>query len=166
MQYRFSELIEKYKTQAQFDKWVEARKKEIKELAYENRNIIDKRQLEHELDCFDSVKKVWKPMKALRKKSEDYDAVFAIDKKGYSRFVVYFPITEKELDKAIEYRQERIKELGKWGSACISGDEAVWSVTHERIYKVFDFTRPIFNMQGFEKYGSNLVRKMEIFGFK
>lgn len=166
MTYRFSELIEKYKTQAQFDKWVEARKKEIKELAYENRNIIDKRQLERTIDDFDNVKNAYKPLKSLFKKSEDYDATFTIDKQGYTSFRVYFPITEKELDKAIVYRQERIKELGKWGSACISGDEAIWNVTHERIYKTFDFTRPITNMQGFEKYGSNLVRKMEIFGFK
>lgn len=166
MLYRFSELIETLKTQSSFDKWVEARKKEIKDLAYENRHIIDKRQLEHELECFDSVKKAYKPLKALRKKSEDYDAVFGIDTKGYSNFRVYFPITQKELDKAVEYRQEVIKELGKWGSACISTDEAVWSVLHEKVFKTFSFARPITAIQSFDKYGSGLVRKMEVFGFK
>ena len=166
MYWRFSDLTDDIKTQPQFDKWVEARKAEIKELAYENRPVIDKRQLEHELDCFDSVKKVWKPMKALRKKSEVYDVSFGIDKKGFSRFVVYFPITDKELDEAIEYRQKRVQELGKWGSICLKPDEACWSVLHERVYKRLSFVRPITAMQYFEKVNSGLVRKMEVFGFQ
>ena len=166
MLYRFSELINTLKTQSQFDKWVNDRKGEIKELAYENRPVIDKRQIEHELECFDSVKKAYKPLKTLRKKSEDYDAVFGIDTKGYSNFRVYFPITQKELDKAVEYRQKRIKELGQWGSACINLDEAVWSVLHEKVFKTFKFARPITAIQSFDKYGSGLVRKMEIFGFQ
>ena len=166
MYWRFSDLTDDIKTQAQFDKWVEARKKEMKELAYENRDTIYKRELEHEIECFDSVKKAWKPLKALRKKSDVYDASFSIDKQGYCKFVVYFPITDKELDESIEYRQERIKELGKWGSLCLKPDEACWSVLHERVYKRLGFVRPITAMQYFEKVNSGLVRKMEVFGFK
>ena len=165
MTYRFSELVQKYKTQSQFDKWVDARKKEIKELAYENRSVIEKRSVENTINDFDNVKKAFKRLNTLRKKSEDYDAVIIIDKEGYTRFRVYFPITQKELDKSIEYRRERIAELGKWGSACISLDDAVWSVLHEKVYKTFNFTRPVKNIESFEKYGSGLVRKMEIFGF-
>lgn len=166
MTYRFSELIDTLKTQSSFDKWVEARKLEIKDLAYENRRVIDKRSVEHNQDLFDSVKKAYKPLKALRKKSGDYDAVFTIDKEGYVSFRVYFPITIDELDKAIEYRQERIKELGRWGSACISLDEAVWSVLHEKVFKTFSFARPVTAIQSFDKYNSGLVRKMEVFGFQ
>ena len=166
MQYRFSELVEKLKTQASFNKWVEARKNEAKALAYENRPVIYKRELQHEIDNLDSLKKAYKPINALRKKSEDYDILIGIDTKGYSNFRVYFPITQKELDKAVEYRQERIKELGKWGSACISTDEAVWSVLHEKVFKTFSFARPITAIQCFDRYGSGLVRKMEVFGFR
>ena len=162
---RFSELVQKYKTQSQFDKWVDARKKEIKELAYENRSVIEKRSVENTINDFDNVKKAFKRLNTLRKKSEDYDAVIIIDKEGYTRFRVYFPITQQELDKSIEYRREHIAELGKWGSACISLDDAVWSVLHEKVYKTFNFTRPVKNIESFEKYGSGLVRKMEIFGF-
>ena len=164
MTYRFSELTE-LKTQAKFDKWVEDRKKDIKELAYENRRVIDKRSLEREIDNFDLVKKVFKPLTSLRKKSTDYDAVFVVDREGYTSFRVYFPITQKELDKSIEYRQSVVKELGKWGGACFSLDEAVWSVTHERVFKTLSFIRPITACQSFDKYGSGLVRKAEVFGF-
>ena len=166
MIYRFSELVKTLKTQSQFDKWVEARKNEAKALAYENRPVIYKRELEHEIDNLDSLKKAYKPISALRKKSEDYDILIGIDNKGYSIFRVYFPITRTELDKAVEYRQERIKELGKWGSACISLDEAVWSVLHEKVFKTFKFARPITAIQSFDKHGSGLVRKMEVFGFQ
>lgn len=166
MIYRFSELLETLKTQNSFDKWVETKKAELKALAYDNRPVIYKRELEHEIESFDSLKKAYKPLKTLRKKSKDYDATFSIDRQGYSTFKVYFPISQKELDEAIEYRQNVIKELGKWGSACISTDEAVWSVLHEKVFKTFSFARPQTAIQSFDKYGSNLVRKMEIFGFK
>lgn len=166
MQYRFSELTEKVNTQPKFDKWVETRKREIKDLAYENRSVIDKMSVQRTIDDFDLLKKVFKRLVTLRKKSEDYDLAICIDREGFTSFRVYFPITQKELDKAIVYRQERIKELGRWGSACISTDEAVWDVLHEKVYKIFDFTRPITNCQCFEKCGSGLVRKMYIFGFK
>ena len=166
MTYRFSELTETLKTQAAFDKWVETRKTEAKALAYENRPEIYKRELEHEIDNIDSLKKAYKPLKALRKKSGDYDALITIDNKGYSSFRVYFPITQKELDEAIEYRQMRIKELGKWGSACISLDDAVWNTLHDKVFKTFSFARPITAIQSFDQYNSRLVRKMEIFGFQ
>lgn len=166
MTYRFSELTETLKTQTTFDKWVEARKSEAKALAYDNRPVIYKRELEHEIDNIDSLKKAYKPLKALRKKSQDYDALITIDNQGYSCFRVYFPISQKELDEAVEYRQKVIKELGKWGSSCISLDDAVWSVLHEKVYQTFSFTRPQTAIQSFDKYGSGLVRKMEVFGFK
>lgn len=165
MIYRFSDLIEKFNTQVKFDKWVEQRKKEIKDLAYENRPIIDVKSVQHTIDDFDKLKKVFKRFIALLKKSDDYDLTICIDKKGYTSFYVYFPITRKQLDEAVEYRQKRVAELGRWGSACISLDDAVWSVLHEKVYKMFDFTRPVTAIQSFDKYGSGLVRKMQIFGF-
>ena len=167
MYYRFSNLVEDIKTQAQFDKWVEARKKEMKELAYENRRIIDKRSLEHELDNFDSVKKAYKPLKDLRKKSKVYDALFSIDREGYCRFKVYFPITDKELDECVEYRRKRVAELGRWGSICLKPEEACWTILHERVYKTFSFTRPCESLQYFDHpEGNGLIRMMEVYSFK
>jgi hypothetical protein len=168
MYWKISELIEDegLNTQAKFDKWVEARKKEIKELAYENRDTIYKRELENEINNFDSVKKAYKHIKSLRKKSDVYDVLMSIDKKGYITFRVYFPITEKELDECIEYRSTRVKALGRWGSSCISPEEACWSVLHERIYKKLDWANPYTSMQYFEKVNSGLVRKMEVFSFQ
>ena len=166
MRYRFSELTEKVNTQVKFDKWVEQRKKDIKELAYENRSVIDKNSIQRDIDEFDKLKGTFKHFTALRKKSDDYDLVIGIDDKGHTSFYVYFPITQKQLDAAVEYRQKRIAELGRWGSACISLDDAVWSTLHEKVYKLFSFTKPITAIQSFDKYGSGLVRKMQIFGFK
>ena len=165
MRYRFSELTEKVNTQVKFDKWVEQKKKEIKELAYENRSVIDKNSIQRDIDEFDKLKGMFKRFIALRKKSGDYDLVIGIDNNGYTSFYVYFPITQKQLDAAVEYRQKRIAELGRWGSACISLDDAVWSTLHEKVYKLFSFTRPVTAIQSFDKYGSGLVRKMQIFGF-
>lgn len=166
MLYKFSKLISSLRTQAQFDQWVESRKAEIKEKAYDKRHVIDKRSLQHELDSFDSLKKAYKPLKKLRRKSGDYDAAIVIDDKGYTSFRVYFPVSQEELDAAADYRRQRIAELGRWGSICISPGEALWSILHEKIYEVFSFTRPVTAIQNFEKYGSPLVRKMDIFGFK
>lgn len=166
MRYRFSELTEKVNTQVKFDKWVEQRKKDIKELAYENRSVIDKNSIQRDIDEFDKLKGMFKRFTTLRKKSDDYDLVIGIDNKGYTSFYVYFPITQKQLDDAVEYRRKRIAELGRWGSACISLDDAVWSTLHEKVYKLFSFTRPITAIQSFDKYGSGLVRKMQIFGFQ
>lgn len=166
MRYEFSTLVEKYKTQKTFDKWVDERKAEIKDLAYENRGVIDKKSVERQQELFDSVKKAYKPLKSLRKKSEFYDALFIIDKEGYVDFWVYFPIKGEELDKALEYKKKRIEELGAMGKFCISTDEAVYDVLHEKVYKTFSFARPITACKHFSKHEYGLVREMEVFGFQ
>ena len=162
MIYRFSELINTLKTQNQFDKWVETIKANIKDLAYENCNVIDKRSIVDSQNKFDSVKKAYKPLKKLYKKSSGYDASFIVTKQGYVEFYVYFPITEKDAEMARECRQKEIAEIGKFGDICVRQDEVDWKLFHEKVYKTINFAKPMYD--SFEKV-DRLVRKMKVCRF-
>lgn len=162
MRYKFSELVTTLKTQKSFDKWVDGQKEQVKELAYENCSVIDKDSIKRNQEVLDSLKKAYKPLKSLRKKSADYDASIIITKQGCVEFYVYFPITQKEFETAREYRQKQIDELGKFGDICVRQDEVEWELFHEKVYKAINFAKPMYN--SFEKV-DGLVRKMEVFRF-
>lgn len=162
MRYTFSALAETMKTQAKFDKWVEEMKQQVKDLAYENCRVIDKGSITYHQDLLESIKKAYKPLKQLRKKSSVYDAAICIDRKGSVELWVYFPITQKESEMAREQRLKKIGELGMYGDVCYTYDDAIWDITHERVYKAFNFAKPIET--AFTKVDI-LVRKMQIFRF-
>ena len=170
MIYTFSQLVEKYKTQKSFDKWVDSQLVEIERLSYEQ-PIIEKASIRNQQDMFESVKKAYKPLKALRKKSADYDAKFMISKQGYVEIEVIFPFTEKEVEKAILHRKEKVEELDKKfgghdGCLCYHIHEAFWDLYHDKIYKIFNFTE--YNHNGrhyFVRHNGNAIRKMGITKF-
>ena len=136
-------MLGQFKTKKAFEKWVDETTAKLKMDAYENRDTIWKRELENELTAFASLKYAWDKIKALRKKSEDYDLYIFIDKKGYHRFEFLFPIAQEQFNDGLDYREKRVKELNRngfqWGSACISQDEAVSHIIRDSVRTKYPF---------------------------
>lgn len=159
-------VFEKFTTKRDFTRWVEEQAREIRSLAFENRDVIDKKSLEREIELFSSLVKAWKPMKALRRQSKDYDILVQIDKYGYHDIVITFPIKEHDIDKAVEYRQ---KQLKRYGSICCKLDEYVYITYKKTLDKLLPFAdRGLDVGTGrYESYrGNRLVRKTYVTLFR
>jgi hypothetical protein len=113
MKYYFSELLQTIKSEQEFTKWIEERKAEIKQTAYDKRDVIDKRCLRDEFDNMDSIRNLWTPFRSLMDKDKGYDLIVKIDRKGYLSFDVVFPVTEDQIQQALDYRAESHKK-GYW----------------------------------------------------
>lgn len=166
-----SELFATLKTRKQFDTWVEKTAAELKTTIYDTRKEIYKKEVEDELRQFASLKYAWDSVKPLIKKDKEYELLITIDNEGYHRFSFRFPITKSQYDRCVDYRQGVIKELNKdgfkWGSSCISIEEAVWTTLHEEIYKKFSFASFYESYHYIEAFaGQPLVRKLDIRNFQ
>lgn len=129
MRYYFSNLINEIKQERSFAKWIEERKAEIKNNAYENRREIDKWSIADDQKNVASLIRIWKPFKALMKKNDNYDIIIKIDNKGYLSFDLIFPVTQKQIDKAMKLRAESRKN-GYW---FVDFDECLYMVCNENV---------------------------------
>ena len=166
-----SELFATLKTRKQFDAWVEKTATELKTSIYDARKEIHKKEVEDELRQFTSLKHTWDSVKPLIKKDKEYELLITIDNDGYHRFSFRFPITKSQYDRCVDYRKGVIKELNKdgfkWGSSCISIEEAVWTTLHEEIYRKFSFATFYESYHYIEAFaGQPLVRKLDIWYFR
>ncbi len=162
-------IFEEFRTERAFAAWVRKQQKCIRDLAFENRPVIDKRSLENEIRLFATLEKAWKPMKALRRKSGDYQLLVEVDKKGYHSFVIVFPVTQEDIDRAVEHRLEVIKQLGRWGDICYSLDESVYDTLKEAVDSTLSFADRCLDdsCHRYERYhGNKLLRKSFVTSFK
>ena len=165
----FYDIFEEFRTEKSFSAWVEKQKRAIRELAFKNRSVIDKRSLEMEIEQFSTVVKAWKPLKELRRESKDFGLYITIDRKGYHRMVVTFPVTRSEIDEAAERRREIVRELGRWGGACCSLDECVYKVMKNKVDALLPFAVRVLDdsFQAYEPFhGNGLIRKSNVTMFK
>jgi len=166
MKTRISILIEDVKRTSTLTKWVEEEKNKARQSAYDNRKVVYKNELAEELKKLDCIVPLWNMFKKLRKKSTDYDVLIEVDRQGYITMQVVFPITQEELDKAIQNRNEYIASNKPFGSICCRLPEEIWKVCHERINKVLKGLE-LRDYQSYEKYGSNpLLRWCDVISVK
>ena len=158
---KISYLIENIKRKSTLQKWVNEQKELAKKLAYEHRDTIYKRELEDDIKRLDYILPLWEKFKKLRKKSTDYDVLINIDRKGYITLQITFPITKEELDKALESKNNYIKENGKMYSCCCRLEEEVYKVCHERVEKVLSGMELNANGSYFA-YGNALTRWVDL----
>lgn len=132
-------VFEEFRTERDFSRWVKRQAAEIRRLAFENRQVIDKRSLEREIGLFSSLEKAWKPMKGLRRRSKDYDLIVSVNGKGYHRITLAFPVTREDLDRAADHRRKAVARLGRWGSACYDPDEALYDTYKDALDTLVPF---------------------------
>ena len=106
---KISYLIESFKRKSSLQKWVDEQMVIARQRAYDNRSTIYKRELEDDLRRLNYIIPLWEIFKKLRKKSADYDVLIDIDRKGYITMQLTFPITQEELDEAMENKRTYIK---------------------------------------------------------
>lgn len=163
----FTDIIQKEcKQERSFVKWLEDVAKQAKELAYENRRTIYKRELEQEINEIKSFRYAYKPLKALIKKGKVTDLIIKVSREGYAEFILVFPISKEEFDQAWENRRKRIKELGEYGSLCVDFDNCLCEVCRDRVHKMLPFL-DLYDGESYpyyQKYGSDgLQRKVQVF---
>lgn len=129
MKYYFSELLQTIKSEQEFTKWIEERKAEIKQTAYDKRDVIDKRCLRDEFDNMDSIRNLWTPFRSLMDKDKGYDFIVKIDGGGYLSFDVIFPVTDEQIQQGLKQRAEDRKE-GYW---FVSFDESLYKVCKDYV---------------------------------
>lgn len=165
MIYRFSQILEFIKTKADFEKWVDEKKAEIKEIIYAERNEINKREVRDELDKFETLKFAWDGMMNLRKKSVDYDLDILINKKGYTEFAVRFPIDKEVYYKILDDRKTYCKEYDIPLSCCYVW-EWLWSGLKDKIKSDFDFVNFHDGEYCVEDTAYTFVKKVQVGSFK
>lgn len=136
MRYYLSEIMNTCKQERSFVKWIDALKIDTKNIAYDKRNVIDKRSIEDDLNCIGSLVFAYKNLKKLRKKSDKYDVIVFIDKKGYHNFTFKFPIADKDFDTAKQNYRDAVK---KYGSSCVDFEEKLFKTLKSKIEKDFSF---------------------------
>ena len=154
---KISYLIESFKRKSSLQKWVDEQMVIARQRAYDNRSTIYKRELEDDLRRLNYIIPLWEIFKKLRKKSADYDVLIDIDRKGYITLQLTFPITQEELDEAMENKRNYIKEYGQFYASCCRIEEELYKVCHQRIEKVFKGIT--MNANGsYYPYGTSLIR--------
>ena len=154
---KISYLIESFKRKSSLQKWVDEQMVIARQRAYDNRSTIYKRELEDDLRRLNYIIPLWEIFKKLRKKSADYDVLIDIDRKGYITMQLTFPITQEELDEAMENKRNYIKEHGQFYASCCRVEEELYKVCHQRIEKVFKGIT--MNANGsYYPYGTSLIR--------
>ena len=138
----FTDIIKECKQERSFAKWLESVAAKSKELAYENRRTIYKSDVQDEIDRIKTFANAYKQLKALIKKGKVTDVIIRMDRKGYIKFTLVFPISQEEFNQAREYRRKKIKEIGQYGDLCVDFDSCVWELCKARVHKML----PNFNM--------------------
>lgn len=138
MRYYLSEIMNTCKQERSFIKWVDALKTDVKNIAYDKRDVIDKRSIEDDLNYIDSLVFAYRNLKKLRKKSDKYDVIVFIDKKGYPSFTFKFPIADKDFDTAKQNYRDAVK---KYGSSCVNFEEELFGTLKDKIEKNFPFVK-------------------------
>lgn len=165
MRYDFSQIIEFVKTKADFEKWITDKKAEIRDIIYNKRNEINKREVRDELDNFETLKYAWDGMMNLRKKSTDYDLVIYISNKGYTEFFVKFPIDKEVYYKILDDRKTYCKE-NDIPLSCAYLFEWLWSGLKDKIKSDFDFVKFHDGDYVVEDTAYTFVKKVQIGSFK
>ena len=140
----FKIVFDDFASESKFHSWVERQADAIRQLAYEKRRFINKRELEREIDNFLSIKKAWVPTSRLHETNKDVNIVISIDKEGYHSMYFIFPITREMLDKAKAHREEVIDSLntsygGSDGHLCYSLDESIYDLYKDAVQVLFPF---------------------------
>lgn len=142
-------VFDDFRNEEEFHAWVDTQSKEIRQLAYEKRSCVYKRELEQEIQGFESIKKAWLPISRLRNINKDVNIVISIDKQGYHSMYFIFPISEEQLEAARKHRKEVVDSLnarfgGHDGSLCYSLDESVYDTVKDTVNLLFPFAnRPL-----------------------
>lgn len=161
MFYYFTEILQEYKQERSFAKWLAKVAEQAKETAYNKRGVIDKRSIENDSECIMSLRYAYKPLKELIKKGKVIDLFIKVDDKGYPKFTLIFPITQEEWNTSVENRRNEIKELGQYGSLCVDIDSCVWNVCKERVHNMLPFLymndSPSYPY--YPKYGGDVLKR-------
>ena len=102
---------------------------------YNKRSVIDKRYLRDELSKIDMIPFIHNKLMELRKEDERYDVIISIAYKGYVKFALHFPITQKQY-VIVMNEYEVKKEIYGY---CVRRCETFYDVLHDYVENKFNW---------------------------
>jgi hypothetical protein len=130
MRIKISELMDTISTKDEMEQYITDLKTKVREIAYDKRKVIYKRDIEEEIARLDSIQPMCEILKNLKKESEDYEMIISINKEGYIWIDFTFPITKEFYEEVAEKKKKRVAELGAYGSLCVDFQEMLWEELH------------------------------------